>query len=402
VKDIKEKFSDAKGFRERELKEAEAEMKRLKQKSEKSKSNWKKREQEFSTLKLEIEDLKTTIEASKVSIEKLNETIAKLNEEFEESKEAHGVLLDEVQKMKKEIDRQKEHINSQNKGVRAETARRERLSKKNAELILKIKMLENEIKTKRENIKATLTEVAMYEKKYTWIKQDKDCFGVRNTRYDYAKENPVEAGEKLASMKQKKEKMSRNINQKAMLLLEREEDQYHEVIKRRDIVEADKAKIQKIILDLDKKKKEELEKAVKAVDKNIGSIFSSLLPGSQAKLIPTDGKDFLNGIGVKVGFNGLWKESIQELSGGQRSLVALSFILAMLKYKSAPIYILDEVDAALDLSHTQNIGSMLKTHFNNSQFIVVSLKDGMFNNANVLFQTKFVDGMSCVTRTSNK
>ena len=56
------------------------------------------------------------------------------------------------------------------------------------------------------------------------------------------------------------------------------------------------------------------------------------------------------------------------------------------------------MDAALDLSHTQNIGQMLRTHFNKSQFIVVSLKDGMFNNANVLFKTKFVDGLSTVRR----
>ncbi len=43
---------------------------------------------------------------------------------------------------------------------------------------------------------------------------------------------------------------------------------------------------------------------------------------------------------------------------------------------------------------------MLKTHFPQSQFIVVSLKEGMFNNANVIFRTKFVDGVSCVTRTA--
>ena len=55
------------------------------------------------------------------------------------------------------------------------------------------------------------------------------------------------------------------------------------------------------------------------------------------------------------------------MSGGQRSLVALSLILALLLFKPAPLYILDEVDAALDLSHTQNIGHMLKTHFQHSQ-----------------------------------
>lgn len=70
---------------------------------------------------------------------------------------------------------------------------------------------------------------------------------------------------------------------------------------------------------------------------------------------------------MKVAFGSIWKDSLGELSGGQRSLVALSFILAMLLFKPAPLYILDEVDAALDLSHTQNIGQMLKAHFTHSQ-----------------------------------
>lgn len=63
---------------------------------------------------------------------------------------------------------------------------------------------------------------------------------------------------------------------------------------------------------------------------------------------------------------------------------------------------LPQVDAALDLSHTQNIGRMIKAHFPQSQFVVVSLKEGMFNNANVLFRTKFVDGVSTVTRTATR
>lgn len=65
------------------------------------------------------------------------------------------------------------------------------------------------------------------------------------------------------------------------------------------------------------------------------------------------------------------KESVSflehRLCVSLRSLVALSLILAMLLFKPAPIYILDEVDAALDLSHTQNIGQMLRTHFRHSQ-----------------------------------
>ena len=79
-----------------------------------------------------------------------------------------------------------------------------------------------------------------------------------------------------------------------------------------------------------------------------------------------------------------------------RSLVALSLILASLQFKPAPMYILDEVDAALELSHTKNVSQLLRNQFKGSQLIVVSLKDGMFNNANVLFRTRFPKSSSVV------
>jgi structural maintenance of chromosome 2 len=66
------------------------------------------------------------------------------------------------------------------------------------------------------------------------------------------------------------------------------------------------------------------------------------------------------------------------------------------------MYVLDEVDAALDLSHTQNIGHLLRTRFRGSQFIVVSLKEGMFQEANVLFKAKFREGTSWVERHTQK
>jgi structural maintenance of chromosome 2 len=100
---------------------------------------------------------------------------------------------------------------------------------------------------------------------------------------------------------------------------------------------------------------------------------------------------------MRVAFGGVWK-NLGELSGGQKSLLALSLILSLLLFKPAPMYILDEIDAALDLSHTENIGRMLQKHFRFSQFIIVSLKEGMWKNANVVFKTKFVDGTSRVTR----
>ena len=197
-------------------------------------------------------------------------------------------------------------------------------------------------------------------------------------------------------------KLGRHVNVRSMTMLTQAEAQYNDLMRKKRIVEEDKAKIENAILKLDEKKKETLQVAWEQVTKDFGSIFSTLLPGTKAKLQPPDGQTVLDGLEVKVAFGGVWKESLSELSGGQRSLVALSLILAMLLFKPAPIYILDEVDAALDLSHTQNIGVMLKQHFKQSQFIVVSLKDGMFNNANVLFRTKFVEGMSTVSRLAQQ
>lgn len=70
--------------------------------------------------------------------------------------------------------------------------------------------------------------------------------------------------------------------------------------------------------------------------------------------------------------------------------------MSLLQFKPAPMYILDEIDAALDLQHTQHIGQLFKNRFKGSQFIVVSLKEGLFTNANVLFKARFRDGTSIV------
>ena len=108
---------------------------------------------------------------------------------------------------------------------------------------------------------------------------------------------------------------------------------------------------------------------------DFGQIFAELLPGNFAKLEPPEGKDVTEGLEVKVCLGKVWKQSLTELSGGQRyiflkhcglivrSLIALALIMSLLQFKPAPMYILDEVDAALDLSHTQNIGRLIKTRF---------------------------------------
>ena len=107
----------------------------------------------------------------------------------------------------------------------------------------------------------------------------------------------------------------------------------------------------------------------------------------------------MSSLEIKVRLGTVWKSALSELSGGQRSLIALSLLFALLLTKPAPLYLLDEIDAALDLSHTQTIGKLVSSsRFKGSQFIIISLKDGLFNNAPVLFRTQFKEGISMVQK----
>ncbi|KAK9292222.1 hypothetical protein L1049_020184 [Liquidambar formosana] len=276
----------------------------------------------------------------------------------------------------------------------------QRLQHKLTETNLQRKKLENEVKRMEMEQKDCSLKVDKLIEKHAWIASEKQLFGRNGTDYDFASRDPFKAREELEKLQAEQSGLEKRVNKKVMAMFEKAEDEYNGLISKKNIIENDKSKIKMVIEELDEKKKETLKVTWVKVNNDFGSIFSTLLPGTMAKLEPPEGGSFLDGLEVRVAFGSVWKQTLSELSGGQRSLLALSLILALLLFKPAPLYILDEVDAALDLSHTQNIGRMIKTHFPHSQFIVVSLKEGMFNNANVLFRTKFVDGVSTVQRTA--
>ncbi|CAL9067896.1 unnamed protein product [Musa banksii] len=273
------------------------------------------------------------------------------------------------------------------------------LQQKLSDAAVERKKMENEVKRMEIEQKDFSLKVNKLLEKHGWIAAEKQLFGKSGTDYDFSAHDPSKSREELEKMQAQQSGLEKRVNKKVMAMFEKAEDEYNDLISKKNIIENDKSKIKKVIEELDEKKKETLKLTWIKVNEDFGSIFSTLLPGTTAKLEAPEGCSFLDGLEVRVAFGSVWKQSLSELSGGQRSLLALSLILALLLFKPAPIYILDEVDAALDLSHTQNIGRMIKAHFPHSQFIVVSLKEGMFNNANVLFRTKFVDGVSTVTRT---
>ncbi|XP_074031936.1 structural maintenance of chromosomes 2 [Leptinotarsa decemlineata] len=396
AKELENKMKDSKGYREKQLKEAESEMKKMKLKADKSRKEWKQREQDYETLNLEISELKKGLENIKAQIQACEENIVRLKAQYQEQASSITELSELVKNLQDEVKKAKTLIAEKNKNIEKNNRKREELLAKNNEIQLKIKEHNHEIKKLEDNLKNCKIREQEQSKK---IKSN-------NPNLQKAEELSRKEGSELEARikanQEKKLKLGRVVNTKAQSMFEHEEKLYNELRKKEKIVEADRQKIIATIAEMDKQKENALKLAYEQVSKDFGSIFSTLLPGANAKLLPPPGKTILQGLEVKVSLGGVWKESLTELSGGQRSLAALALILAMLLFKPAPLYILDEVDAALDLSHTQNIGNMLKSHFKKSQFIIVSLKDGMFNNANVLFRTKFVDGVSVITRKVNK
>ncbi|KAI5632612.1 SMC proteins flexible hinge domain-containing protein [Phthorimaea operculella] len=380
---------------------AEEALKKAKKEAEKHNNAWKQREQEFETLRLEVGELEQAVATSMQQLAESAASAGEVHDGLARAKREHDAASEAVKEIQSRIKKQKHEISQRSSEITSLVNKKEKLKAQNSALELKIKELDYKIKELQQESSECKKRIQALETEHTWIASEKQYFGAAGGLYDFQARQAHVAGQRLQQLQQRKDKLARGLNARAHTLLGKEEEQYQDVMRKKKIVEADRAKLVQVMAELDEKKKKTLVTACEQVNRDFGSIFSTLLPGAQARLKPPDGLTVLDGLEVKVGFNNTWKESLGELSGGQRSLVALSLVLAMLLFKPAPLYILDEVDAALDLSHTQNIGQMLKEHFKASQFIIVSLKDGMFNNANVLFRTKFVDGMSTVQRTVN-
>ncbi|XP_040273232.1 structural maintenance of chromosomes protein 2 [Bufo bufo] len=395
---LEHKMKNAEAEREKELKEAQQKLDAAKKKADASNKKMKEKQQEVDALVLELEELKREQTTYQQQIEAVDEAMKSYQEQVDSMTAEVAKHKEIVKTAQEELAKQKEVIMGHDKEIKNKSTEASKMREGNNDNQLKIKELEHNISKHKKDSADAAARVAKMLTDYEWISSEKHLFGQENTAYDFKTNNPKAAGQRLQKLQEMKEKLGRNVNMRAMNMLTQAEERYNDLMKKKRIVENDKSKILDTIQELDQKKNEALNIAWQKVNKDFGSIFSTLLPGANAMLAPPEGLGVLDGLEFKVALGSTWKENLTELSGGQRSLVALSLILAMLLFKPAPIYILDEVDAALDLSHTQNIGQMLRTHFRHSQFIVVSLKDGMFNNANVLFKTKFVDGVSTVAR----
>ncbi|KAG0259679.1 Structural maintenance of chromosomes protein 2 [Mortierella polycephala] len=357
-------------------------------------------QREYQTLELELEQLEKDVRTANQELAESDALISNFRQDGERLQTEMTTLTASLEEALNEFEREKAQLTAYDEELKELEALSKVKSKAVADSQLELQNLAHETDRLSKEKHALMKALEDLEASHEWIGDQKHLFGQLNGPYDFTTQNPSESRKKLKQLDEKHSAMKNKVNPKVMTMLENQEKRETSLKQMLATVQRDKTKIEDTIVSLDDYKNEALERTYSKVNGDFGAIFGDLLPGNNAKLQPLEGQGVTGGLEVKVCLGGVWKASLTELSGGQRSLIALSLILSLLQFKPAPMYILDEVDAALDLSHTQNIGQLLRTRFKGSQFIVVSLKEGMFNNANVLFRARFRDGISIVDRNA--
>jgi chromosome segregation protein len=208
--------------------------------------------------------------------------------------------------------------------------------------------------------------------------------------YEFARSNMsgeiVEnAKEEVASLRADIERLG-NINMNAP-------EEYNEVNERYETLKGQiqelsesRDKILGVIDELDGKMKTQFKDMFDRINAEFNDIFRSLYGGGKATLILEDPSDLLNtGIDIDAQPPGKAVQNNKLFSGGEKSLIALCVLFAILKVKPVPLVILDEVEAALDPGNVERFAQYLHNYTDRTQFIVVTHRPGTMENTDVLF-----------------
>ncbi|KAF6776425.1 hypothetical protein AHF37_03641 [Paragonimus kellicotti] len=122
-----------------------------------------------------------------------------------------------------------------------------------------------------------------------------------------------------------------------------------------------------------------------AITAKLKEMYQMITQGGDAELELIDSLDpFSEGIVFSVRPPKKSWKNIANLSGGEKTLSSLALVFALHHYKPTPLYVMDEIDAALDFKNVSIVGNYLKERTRNAQFIVISLRNNMFELADRL------------------
>ena len=227
-----------------------------------------------------------------------------------------------------------------------------------------------------------------------------------------------------------------HVNKKALDQFISFSEQKEKLMSRKDELDRGHKKIQDLMDVLEQRKFEAILFTFKQVSKYFQEVFKKLVPTGQGTLAikrdqvrPIKTKIFLTlinvmlfqdddsssnedqahrlenatGVSCSVSFTGRNAEmkEMAQLSGGQKSLVALALIFAIQKCDPAPFYLFDEIDAALDAQHRKAVADMIHELSDGAQFITTTFRPELLQHSSKFYGVKFrnkVSHVDCVSR----
>lgn len=152
-----------------------------------------------------------------------------------------------------------------------------------------------------------------------------------------------------------------------------------------DLVQAEE-KLRRVIHDITNVMKKQFVEQFEIINRNFSEVFRELFEGGYAEVQLADPENVLeSNIEIIVQPPGKKLQNMMLLSGGEKTLVAIALIFAILKMRPAPFYILDEIESSLDDANVYKFADYLKRYTDRLQFILITHRKGTMESADILY-----------------
>ncbi len=208
--------------------------------------------------------------------------------------------------------------------------------------------------------------------------------------YEYAYENVYneEAAKNSSEVLQLRGEIANlgNVNLEAPEEYKEAQERYDFLSAQLDELVAARDKLLAVIDEMDEIMIVQFKEMFDKINDELNEVFTKLFGGGKARLILEDENDLLNtGIDIDVQPPGKSVQNIRLFSGGEKSLIAISVLFAILKARHVPLCIFDEVEAALDQANVERLANYIKNFADNTQFILITHRPGTMAQCDVLY-----------------
>lgn len=183
------------------------------------------------------------------------------------------------------------------------------------------------------------------------------------------------------------------INMKALEEYEQLKVVYDDLKAKVEKLLSEREKVLLMISETESRRTEAFMRTLEAIASQFKVIFNDLM-GGEGEIGLEEPNVIESGLLINASPPGRKVLNIDAMSGGEKTMTALAFLFAIQKFKPAPFYILDEIDAALDKPNTKKMTEFLKKYSSNAQFIVISHNDVTIQAADCVYGVSMEDGES--------